>query len=192
MNSIDRGIAMPAKKTTKKTPLKKAKMKKTIQKKTPAKPIKPKGKDQAVIDRILVHYQGNKGALIPVLQEVQTALGWLSQDTLRAIAAGLDLPISQVYGVVTFYTQFRLKPIGQHLVRVCHGTACHVGGAGKISEALLSALNVQEGGTTQDGKFTVESVACLGCCSLAPVLMVDNETFGRLTADSAVKAVKEF
>ena len=157
----------------------------------PAKPAKP-DKDQAVIGGIITHYQGNKGALIPVLQEVQAALGWLSQDSLRAIAAGLAVPVSQLYGVVTFYTQFRLKPIGQHLVRVCHGTACHVGGAVKISEALLAAFNVAEGGTTADGKFTVESVACLGCCSLAPVLMVDNETFGRLTADSAVKAVKEF
>jgi len=186
---------MPETKTARKTPLKKAKMNKTIHKKAQAKPVeqaKPAAKDQAAIDKIIDHYQGNKGALIPVLQEVQAALGWLSQDTLRAIAGGLEVPISQVYGVVTFYTQFRLKPIGKHLIRVCHGTACHVGGAEKISEALLSALNTTEGGTTQDGKFTVESVACLGCCSLAPVLMVDSETFGRLTPDSAIKAVKEF
>ncbi len=181
---------MPAKKTAKKPAMKRQQTKKTKM----AMSVKPDvpAKDKAAIETIIAHYQGNKGALIPVLQEVQAALGWLSQDSLRAIAGGLDVPISQVYGVVTFYTQFRLKPIGQHLVRVCHGTACHVGGAEKISEALLSALNTSEGGTTGDGKFTVESVACLGCCSLAPVLMVDNETFGRLTADSAVKAVKEY
>jgi NADH-quinone oxidoreductase subunit E len=186
---------MPAKKTAKKTMMKKTKMPKrqpAKQAAKPAAPAKPAAKDAAVIAGIIAHYQGNKGALIPVLQEVQAALGWLSQGTLRAIADGLEVPISQVYGVVTFYTQFRLKPIGQHLIRVCHGTACHVGSAEKISEAIHASLGVKDGGTTPDGKFTVESVACLGCCSLAPVLMIDSETFGRLTPDSAVKAVKEF
>ncbi|MRR10492.1 NAD(P)H-dependent oxidoreductase subunit E, partial [bacterium] len=91
-----------------------------------------------------------------------------------------------------FYTQFRLKPVGKHLVRVCHGTACHVSGAEKISEALRGSMGCGDGETTADGKFTVESVACLGCCSLAPVMMIDSETFGRLTPDSAATAVKEF
>ncbi|MDI6739695.1 MAG: NADH-quinone oxidoreductase subunit NuoE [Candidatus Edwardsbacteria bacterium] len=148
--------------------------------------------DRAVIARIVAHYASNKGAVIPVLQEVQAALGWLSQETLTTIADGLQVPISQIYGVATFYTQFRLKPAGKHLVRVCHGTACHVSGAGKISEALKSSMGVGDGETTADGRFTVESVACLGCCSLAPVIMVDSETYGRLTPDSAQKAVKEF
>lgn len=155
--------------------------------------IKPKNKSEANrIRLVLAKYRGNKGALIPVLQEVQSELGYLSQDSLKAIAEGLAIPLSQVYGVATFYTQFRLKPIGQHLVRVCHGTACHVGGAEKVSAAIEAGLGVKDGETTADGKFTVESVACLGCCSLAPVMMVDNETFGRLTPESAIKAVKEF
>jgi NADH-quinone oxidoreductase subunit E len=94
--------------------------------------------------------------------------------------------------VATFYTQFRLKPAGKHLIRVCHGTACHVGGAGAISEALEEALQVKDGQTTSDGKFTLESVACLGCCSLAPVMMIDGETYGRLTKESAAKALKDF
>ena len=155
--------------------------------------IKPKKKPEANrIRLILAKYRGNKGALIPVLQEVQSEVGYLSPDSLQAIAEGLAIPLSQVYGVATFYTQFRLKPIGQHLVRVCHGTACHVGGAEKVSAAIESGLGIKDGETTADGKFTVESVACLGCCSLAPVMMVDNETFGRLTPESAIKAVKEF
>lgn len=155
--------------------------------------IKPKKKPEANrIRLILAKYRGNKGALIPVLQEVQSELGYLSPDSLKAIAEGLAIPLSQVYGVATFYTQFRLKPIGRHLVRVCHGTACHVGGAEKVSAAIEAGLGIKDGETTADGKFTVESVACLGCCSLAPVMMVDNETFGRLTPESAIKAVKEF
>lgn len=148
--------------------------------------------DAGKINQVLAKYKGNKGALIPVLQEVQVALGFLSQDSLRAISEGLAIPLSQIYGVATFYTQFRLKPIGKHLVRVCHGTACHVGGAEKISAAIEAGLTVRDGETTADGKFTVESVACLGCCSLAPVMMVDNDTFGRLTPESAIKAVKEY
>jgi NADH-quinone oxidoreductase subunit E len=167
-------------------------MKKSTAKKAnkPAAPMRPD--DRAAIARIVAHHAGNQGALIPVLQEVQTALGWLSQETLAAVAEGLAIPASQIYGVATFYTQFRLKPVGRHLVRVCHGTACHVSGAEKISEALRSSMGTGDGETTADGKFTVESVACLGCCSLAPVMMIDSETYGRLTPDSAQKAVKEF
>ena len=152
--------------------------------------IKPRKSDG--LDDIIARYRKNRGALIPVLQEAQNALGYLSQETLSRIAAGLSLPVSQVYGVATFYTQFRLKPVGKHLIRVCHGTACHVGGAGAITEALEEALGIKDSQTTSDGKFTLESVACLGCCSLAPVMMIDNETYGRLTKESAAKALKDF
>jgi len=148
--------------------------------------------DARKLDAVLDKYRHVKGALIPVLQEAQAALGHLSGDTVRAIAGGLGLPISQVYGVVTFYTQFRLKPAGKHLIRVCHGTACHVGGAEGISQALEEVLGVPDGATTPDGKFTLESVACLGCCSLAPVMMIDSETYGRLSKESAAKALKEY
>jgi NADH-quinone oxidoreductase subunit E len=147
--------------------------------------------DPAKVERVLARYGGRKGAVIPVLQEVQDALGYLPFWAIEAIASGLEIPASQVYGVVTFYAQFRLKPIGKHLCKVCHGTACHVSGATEVSEAILDQLRVVEGATTEDGKFTVESVACLGCCSLAPVMMIDQETFGRLTPDRARKIVKE-
>jgi NADH-quinone oxidoreductase subunit E len=151
---------------------------------------KPAG-NQA-LEKIFSKYAGNKGALITVLQEAQSLLGYLSGETILAISRGLNIPASQVYGVATFYTQFRLKPIGRHLIRVCHGTACHVGNAVKVSEALEDELKVGDGGTTEDGKYTLETVACLGCCSLAPVMMIDNETFGRLTPESARKAVRDF
>lgn len=144
------------------------------------------------LSQVLGKYRGAKGALIPVLQEAQASLGYLSKEAIAAIADGLSIPVSQVYGVATFYTQFRLRPAGKHLIRVCHGTACHVGGAGSITEALEEALGVKDGQTTPDGKFTLESVACLGCCSLAPVMMIDGETYGRLTKESAVKALKDF
>jgi NADH-quinone oxidoreductase subunit E len=145
----------------------------------------------AKVERVLARYSGRQGAVIPVLQEVQDALGYLPIWAIEAIALGLEVPASQVYGVVTFYAQFRLKPIGKHLCKVCHGTACHVSGATEVDEAILDQLRVAEGATTADGKFTVESVACLGCCSLAPVIMIDQETFGRLTPDKARKIVKE-
>jgi NADH-quinone oxidoreductase subunit E len=155
---------------------------------------KPEGRSvkEGKVWAIIKKYRERRGSLIPVLQEVQEALGYLSAETLEQIAEGLGLPASQVYGVATFYTQFRLKPVGKHLIRVCHGTACHVGGAVGISEALEAALGVKDGQTTADGKFTLESVACLGCCSLAPVMMIDGETYGRLTKESAAKALKDY
>lgn len=142
------------------------------------------------LKEILEQHKGQKGALIPVLQEAQNLLGYLSLETLQAIASNLRIPVSQVYGVVTFYTQFRLKPVGRHLIRVCHGTACHVSGAEAIGEALKDELQIEDGETTRDGEYTLDSVACLGCCSLAPVIMIDQETYGRLTPEAARKIVR--
>ncbi|HEX37425.1 MAG TPA: NADH-quinone oxidoreductase subunit NuoE [Candidatus Cloacimonetes bacterium] len=139
--------------------------------------------DFAKIDSVLEEYKGRKGALIPILQKSQANLGYLSKEALKYISDKTNIPVSEIYGVATFYTQFRLQPIGKHIVRICHGTACHVANAPKISEAIYEALEVEPGGTTEDLKFTVEEVACLGCCSLAPVIMIDDKTFGRLTPD---------
>lgn len=144
------------------------------------------------LSAIIRKYQDRHGSLIPVLQEAQEALGYLSSETMESIARGLKIPVSQVYGVATFYTQFRLKPVGRHLIRVCHGTACHVAGATAITEALEQSLGVKDGETTADRKFTLESVACLGCCSLAPVMMIDGETYGRLTKESAARALQDY
>ena len=104
------------------------------------------------------------GSLIPVLQRSQEAFGYLSPETLRSISKELNMPLSDLYGVVTFYSQFRLKPSGKYIIKVCHGTACHVGGSESISEALENELKIMPGDTTSDGKFTLEQVACLGCC----------------------------
>jgi NADH-quinone oxidoreductase subunit E len=114
------------------------------------------------------------------------------RERLLAIEASTGIPLTQIYGVATFYAQFRLKPVGKHIVRVCHGTACHVAGANDISSAVQKHLGVADGETTEDRNFTVETVACLGCCSLAPVVMVDKATHGNLSPSSTVKVLKKY
>ena len=148
--------------------------------------------DLAGLHVILDKHVDHTGALIPVLQEAQKEYGYLAQDIMETIANGLGLPLSQVYGVATFYSQFRLRPHGEHTIKVCQGTACHVGGAKEIIEAIGSKLDVVTGGTTADRKFTLESVACLGCCSLAPLIMIDDEAHGQLTPQKATKIVRNF
>lgn len=135
------------------------------------------------LDAILEKYQGVKGALIPVLQEAQNAYGYLPREVIQHIAEKMSIPVSQIYGVVTFYAQFHLNPRGKNIIRVCQGTACHVRGAKGILKALEDSLQVKAGGTTPDLKFTLETVACIGACGLAPVLMVNDDTHGRLTPE---------
>lgn len=136
------------------------------------------------LEELFAEYKGKKGALIPVLQKAQNLFGYLPEEVMTAIAEGIDLPVSQVYGVATFYSQFHLKPRGKNIIRVCLGTACHVRGATKVFERLQKELGVEKGGTTEDLMFTLEGVACIGACGLAPVIMVNDDTHGRLTADS--------
>ena len=135
------------------------------------------------LDAILAKYQGVKGALIPVLQDAQNTYGYLAREVLERIADKMDIPISQIYGVVTFYSQFHLNPRGKNIIRVCQGTACHVRGAKAILKAIEDNLRISAGGTTPDLKFTLETVACIGACGLAPVLMVNDDTHGRLTPE---------
>lgn len=136
------------------------------------------------LDAILEKYKGQKGSLIPVLQQAQNAHGYLSKEALEYIAKGLNIPISQVYGVTTFYSQFHLNPRGKNIIRVCQGTACHVRGGKQILEKLESLLSIKAGETTEDLKFTLETVACIGACGLAPVIMINDNTHGRLVPDS--------
>lgn len=143
------------------------------------------------IDPIIDKYKNNPGALIPILQEIQTTCGYISGAMMEYISKATGIRLSQVYGVATFYAQFRFEPYGKNVIKVCHGTACHVGGAVEISQAMSEELGVEAGKTTKDGKFTIESVACLGCCSLAPVMMINEKTFGRLSPESAKKVVQE-
>ena len=151
------------------------------------------GIERAKLEKILNKYKKQKGALIPILQEAQEALGHLSEDSLSYIANATKRTLAQVYGVATFFTQFRLEPIGKHLVRICHGTACHVGGAEDIDASVCGHLGLsEEGGTTEDMEFTVEKVVCVGACSLAPIIIVDGVAHGRLNADRARNVIKGY
>jgi NADH-quinone oxidoreductase subunit E len=147
--------------------------------------------DLSLIMPLINKFKGKRGSLIPILQGVQNTYGYIPRVAFELLAKETGLTLSDMYGVATFYAQFRLKPVGKIVVKVCHGTACHVQGADAISTAIKDALGVEDGGTTPDRLFTLETVACLGCCSLAPVMMIGDDTFGKLTGSSAVKIIKE-
>jgi len=144
---------------------------------------------------VLEKYGKVPGSLITILQKTQDIYGYLSLDAINYIALKTGIKPAKIYGVATFYTQFRLKPIGKNLIMLCQGTACHVNGAKIIEEAITEHLSIHDGETTEDGLFTLNNVACLGCCSLAPVMMVKNsdgdETYGNLTKDTVKKALDE-
>ena len=135
------------------------------------------------------------GSLITILQQAQQIYGYLSEEAILYISRRTGILPAKIYGVATFYAQFRLKPIGKYLIMLCKGTACHVNGADLIEEAVCEHLGITDGETTEDGIFTLNNVACLGCCSLAPVMMVKStegeETYGNLTKDSVVKILDE-
>lgn len=144
------------------------------------------------LEQLLTKYRDQKGALIPVLQQAQEIYGYLPEDVLRRIGQALNIPISKIYGVVTFYAQFHLKPRGKYVIRVCQGTACHVRGGSTVLKEIQNLLQIKDGETTPDLKFTLESVACLGACGLAPVMMVNDDTHGRLTKDSVAKILAQY
>lgn len=146
--------------------------------------------DLTLIDPLIEKYKGKKGNLIPILQGTQEIFGYIPRTAFEKISNDTGLKLSDMYGVATFYSQFRLNPVGKHIVKVCHGTACHVQNANELSEALEEALKLKDGETTEDGLFTLESVACLGCCSLAPVMAIGDETYGKLTGTGAIKIIK--
>lgn len=123
------------------------------------------------------------GEIIPLLQQIQEECGFISEEQIDQVAIATGASASAVYGVATFYSQFRLQPPGKHMIRVCEGTACHVLGAGDVLEALKMNLKIDVDETTADRQFTLESVRCLGCCSLAPAVMIDDETYGRVSRD---------
>jgi NADH:ubiquinone oxidoreductase subunit E len=139
-----------------------------------------KAEQVAKLDEIIERHKGEPGGLIPVLEEAQVLLEYLPVSIQRRIAKGLNLPLSRVYGVVTFYSFFTMTPRGRHTVRVCLGTACYVRGGKAIAETLEKTFGVKEGGTTPDRKFTYESVRCLGACGLGPVVVIDEQVHGRV------------
>ena len=147
--------------------------------------------DIALLEPCLEKYAGTEGSLITILQKAQELYGYLPVDLLAYIACRIGVKPAKVLGVVTFYTQFRTKPIGKHLILLCQGTACHVNGSAGIEEAVREYLGVGEGEISENGLFTYNNVACLGCCSLSPVMMIGDKTYGGLTGVSAVKILKE-
>ena len=135
------------------------------------------------LDALIIEYKDQKGPLMPVMQQAQDIFGYLPFEVQSTIAKGLGLPLTEVYGVATFYSQFSMEPKGEHIVSVCLGTACYVRGADKLMDKLVEELGIAEGATTADRKFTLLGTRCLGCCGLAPVLMIDDAVHGNLDAD---------
>ena len=136
--------------------------------------------DLTLLDPVLEKRAGDSGALIGVLQDTQDLFGYLPKEALHIIASSREIPLSHVYGVATFYSQFHLRPRGEKVIRICHGTACHVREAPEVTRAVEEELGIKVGETTDDKRFTLESVACLGCCSLAPVMTAGDKTYGQL------------
>lgn len=141
--------------------------------------------------RMLWRHRGEPGMLIPLLQAAQDSYGHIPQLAVGQISEVTGIPASEVYGVITFYKQFRLKPVGKHLIRLCKGTACHVQGADMIVQTVADELRIPPDETTHDGIFTFTVVACLGCCSLAPVLMIDDLTYGRMTPQTVRRILRQ-
>jgi NADH-quinone oxidoreductase subunit E len=145
------------------------------------------------IDAILSKFEGRKGITIPLMQEVQSLEGYLSRDTMRYVSEKSGIRIAEMYGVATFYSMFRLRPQGRHIIKICKGTACHVSGAQALGKAMKSHLKLSDlEDTTEDGRFTLMEVACLGCCSLAPVVMIDDDTHGKMTADKVAGVLNKY
>ncbi len=150
-----------------------------------------KKSDLSLLGPVLGEYASVRGSLITILQKAQDIYGYLPVDVLYAIAEATGNTPAKVMGVATFYTQFRLAPVGKNLIMLCKGTACHVNGADGIEKAICDELNIKDGETTADGLFSLKTVACLGCCSLSPVMMINEDTYGSLTPEKAVKILRD-
>ncbi len=135
------------------------------------------------VDRLIEPYIGKKEMIIPALQKVQDHFGYLPRPAVEQVSRRMRTPLSRLYGVATFYAQFKMKPRGRYIIRVCKGTACHIQGSPKISERIEDILGIESGETTDDLRFTLEEVACIGACALAPVIMINDDPHGRLTPD---------
>ena len=147
---------------------------------------------QEQLAQALAPYQGQKGATIPVLQKAQEEIGYLPEDVISEIANFLGLTKNEVYGVATFYSQFRFERQGEHTVKVCQGTACYVRGGRRILGTVMQGLGIQPGETTEDYKFSLERVACFGACALAPVTVIDNTVYAKMTTAKAKQLLDEY
>ena len=162
-----------------------------MKKKMSSIPFAGTPEQEAKLDAYIAEHKSEEGCLMPIMQEAQAIYGYLPKDVIYHVAAAVGVSPADVMGVATFYSQFRLTPMGKYLVMMCDGTACHVNGSERVAKAIFEYLGIESGETTPDGLFTLEKVACLGCCSLAPVIMVNGEAHANLTPDKAVSVLKE-
>ncbi len=149
--------------------------------------------DPELVNKWIQEIGGDVSAAVPLLQAIQGEYGYLPRDAMDLVITNTEINASQLFGVATFYAQFRMRPVGRHLVKVCHGTACHVRGADRLNTSLrhILAIEDEEEDTASNGSYTVEDVACVGCCSLAPALVIDDEIIGNLTGADAQRALKK-
>jgi len=150
------------------------------------------GTSEERLNEILSSYHGKKEELVPILQQVQQAFGYLPEPAMKRIAKFLKLPESTVFGVGTFYAQFKLVPSGRNIIRVCRGTACHVRGGARILREVEKQLGVKPGESTPDLEYSLETVACIGACALAPTMVINNETHGQMTTKKATEVLDQF
>ena len=144
------------------------------------------------LKREIIRYRRKPGPLIQVLHRAQEIFGYLPPEVQFFVAKELNVPLSSVYGVVTFYNFFRTEPVARHIINICMGTACHVKGAANVAEALSKELGIKIGETTEDKMFTLSTARCFGACGLAPVMMINDEVYGKLTPEKAVEIVKKY
>ena len=144
------------------------------------------------LEDVILEHKDQKGALIPILHEAQELFGYIPEEAMKRISEVLNIPVAEIFGVATFYSRFTLTPRGKHTISVCLGTACYVKNSKGVLERLEKELNVKTGGTTADGKFTLEATRCLGCCGLAPVMMIGEDVYGKLVPDDIPDIVKKY
>ena len=147
--------------------------------------------DLELVRPVLEEYGDKKGSLITILQKTQDIYGYLPKEAIELISETTGIEVSEIMGVATFYTQFRLTPVGKYLIMLCQGTACHVNSSELILQTIRDELGINDGETTEDGLFSLKCVACLGCCSLSPVMMINEDTYGSLTPDKTKKILKQ-
>lgn len=148
------------------------------------------GEVAARVNKVLGSFTGDKAELIPILQQVQQVLGYLPQEAMQRIAAFVKVPECTVFGVATFYAQFKFMPVGRNIIKVCRGTGCYVKGSPRILDELEKLLNIKDGETTPDMEYTLETVACFGSCALAPVMVVNDRVYGRMTPDKVKEILR--
>jgi NADH-quinone oxidoreductase subunit E len=146
---------------------------------------------QRSIEQIVLECGKEESSAIPILQEIQKDYGYISIENMKEVCAKTEIKENRIYGIATFYSQFKLSKSGKYVIKICKGTACHVRGADKLLEEIKKELKIDVGETTKDNKFTLETVACLGCCSLAPAMMINSKVYGKLTPTKLIKILKE-